>query len=384
MSFAIDIRQWKTVAEFKAHLAAHDPAICNWVQGLVVHHTWRPTQSQWRGRASVEGLKTFYENQNPPWDSGPHLFIATGSPNPADDGIWQMTPLNMQGTHARQCNPTTWGMEVVGDYMEQPWSTATRNLAVGAVSSLFQWRGLTVTEQSLKGHRDCNKTSCPGDAINLDDVRRWVSEAMGTPAPTPLMTPTSPILAPARVSQDKATRYILNRKPTPEYNAHDLSVWIIPAYFALGQQTGVDPCFALAQAIHETANFSSWWAQRPRRNPAGIGVTGEARNDQPVPEEVNAWAYSTADVRWLKGLSFPSWQVSALAHMGRLCAYATKPADRNAQQQAIIQQALMFRPLPAHLHGVAPTCEGLNGRWAYPGRTYAQQIVKIANAMIGG
>lgn len=381
-NFAIDIRQWKTIDAFRAHLAAHDPAICDWVQGVVVHHTWSPTQRQWRGKASVEGLKTFYENKNPPWDAGPHLFICVGAPNPEDDGIWQMTPLNMVGIHAGVCNPTTWGIEVVGDYDNQPWSDGTRQLVVGAIAALMEWRRLSVTPNSLKGHRDCNSPkSCPGKAINMAVVRQWVLDAMSQPPA--LVTTQSPIIAPARCSQAQAGKYIFGRQPTPAYTKGDVMLSILPAYWSIASECGVDPCIAVAQMIHETANVSSWWAQRPRRNPAGIGVTGEVRTETPPPEEIHQWAYNDTTKRWHKGLSFVSWSAeSVLAHVGRLAAYALKPTERTIEQQRIISQALAFRPLPINLQGCAPTLVGLNGTWAYPGISYANRLADIANAII--
>jgi hypothetical protein len=134
--------------------------------------------------------------------------------------------------------------------------------------------------------------------------------------------------------------------------------------------------------IHETGNMSSWWSDRPRRNPAGIGVTGQTDVNPPVPEDVNKWAYNSETQRWHKGVSFPNWVEGSLAHVGRLCAYATVPADRTMQQKNIVDKALKYRTLPPHLHGIAPTLEGLNGRWAYPGTTYADKISQIANAII--
>ena len=37
----------------------------------------------------------------------------------------------------------------------------------------------------------------------------------------------------------------------------------------------LDPLVAVAQMVLETGNLTSFWSQTPRRNPAGIGVTGE-------------------------------------------------------------------------------------------------------------
>lgn len=381
-NFAVDIRQWVSVEAFEAHLAAHSPTIAPWAKGVVMHHTYRPVQSQWNGRKTLEGIQQYYQSLG--WDAGPHLFVVTGSPNRENDGIWQLTPLNMVGIHAGVCNSSMWGIEVVGDYDKEPWSPDTKDMVVGATAALMRWRSLSVLPSTLKGHRDCNSPkTCPGKMVDMNQVRDWVSQALlPHPAPEPnQITAHSSLIAPPRITAGKAVEYILGRKPTPQYTRYDIETWIVPTYFKTGEFSGIDPCLAIAQMIHETGNLSSWWAERPRRNPAGIGVTGESRFDRPHPEEAKQWAYNPATNRWQKGLSFSSWQIGVLVHVGRLAAYATKPVERTEEQQEIISLALRYRPLPLHLQGSAPTLIGLNGTWAYPGRTYAQTIAAIANAM---
>lgn len=177
----------------------------------------------------------------------------------------------------------------------------------------------------------------------------------------------------------QCVRYMLAR-PHGEYNAHDLTNAIVPAYFSVGASVGLEPLMLLAQLIHETGGLTSWWSQRPRRNPAGIGVTGRKEAEQPA---TGAWAFR--DGAWIEGVSFASWADDAIpAHAGRLLAYALR--DDQATfflQRAMIKQALGYRPLPAGFRGVSPTWRGLNGRWAVPGPTYADTIAVIANAMLG-
>jgi hypothetical protein len=119
--------------------------------------------------------------------------------------------------------------------------------------------------------------------------------------------------------------------------------------------------------LHETGNLTSWWSQRPRRNPVGIGVTGAPG----------------------VGLSFPSWQNDAIpAHVGRLLAYALTDARATPQQAGLIATALHWRPLPARTRGSAPTLKPL-GRvhnpsgegWASPGDQYGAKIAEIARAV---
>lgn len=381
MSFACDIRQWKTIEEFSAHLKAHNPDIAPWATGIIVHHTYRPLQSQWRGRTTMDGLKNFYIGKG--WDAGPHIFVAANSPNPADDGIWQLTPLNMVGIHAGVCNSHNWGMEVVGDYDNESWSAETQKLAIGVIGELFKWRSLSVTNTNVKGHRDCNSPkTCPGNAINMDNVRQLANNYVANIPEQINVTPQSSLLEAPRCTIEQASKYILNRTPKPAYTTGDITLSILPGYWDICEKIGLDPCITVAQIIHETGNFSSWWCLRPRRNPAGIGVTGESRTDQPSPEDINKWAWNDQSKRWQKGVSFANWGESAIAHTGRLVAYATKPAERTEIQNKIVAQALSYRTLPMHLQGSAPTLSGLGGTWAYPGTQYAQKIANIANGII--
>jgi hypothetical protein len=151
---------------------------------------------------------------------------------------------------------------------------------------------------------------------------------------------SSRIIAPPRVTEGQVVRYLV-----PKYNGAytDADVrYIVDRYFDVAPTVGVDPLVAIAQMSHETANLSSYWSQRPRRNPAGIGVTGAPG----------------------AGVSFPRWSDSVNAHVGRLLAYALPKGSGTDRQKRLIAIALSWRPLPDSYRGSAPTIYGLQGRWA--------------------
>ena len=368
MPFAADIRHWPNAAALAAHLAQYDPAICAWVAGLTIHHTIIPTAAQWRGYSTMQGLKTFYSDKG--WDAGPHLFIAP-------DGIWQLTPLNLPGIHAGRCNADHWGIEVCGNYDAAPWPQSLAELAYGAGAALLRWRGLNVTESTVTGHREClNNKSCPGRAIQLPAVRAELARRL-TPSAESLSRDTALLSAP-RCTQAQALAY-LTRRATGEYTRADLALSILPAYWQACTATGLDPCVAIAQLVHETGALTSWWSQRPRRNPAGIGVTGDTKPARPIG---GAWAQHGAV--WEEGCSFASWADHAVpAHVGRLLAYATAPGNRTPRQATLIRAALNVRSLPASYQGAAPTLAGLEGRWAVPGKGYADKLAAIMTALRG-
>lgn len=388
--FDYDLRQWKTVEEFTAHLARHDPAIAPWAKGTTIHHTYVPRIDQWRGATSMEGTKNYYIGLG--WTAGPHLFIAHGSPDPAHDGIWQMTPLNLRGIHAGVCNSDYWGIEMVGDYDQAPWSAGLRALVVGATAALLQWRGLSVSAQTINGHRNCNSPkTCPGSKMDLNDIRTWISRAMSEPQTIPT-TEYSPLIAAPRATQAQATAWLLDQ-PHPNYTRPDIAIKIIPAYYDIAPRVGIDPAEFIAQIDVEGA-MASFWGARPQRNPAGIGVDGSYTTDEETGKKLG-YVYSDQRKRWEKGISFESWAdygtaVTAVeAHIGRMLAYALLPQECNAEQSRLIARALSVRPLPAHARGSARILRHLGvahnpanvGRpknervgWADPGTDYGAKI----------
>lgn len=178
MGFAYAIEHWRTTDELSKHLFTHSPQVASWAQGAVIHHTWKPEPTGWRGRSTLDGIRHYYEQKE--WDAGPHLFIVVGAPDRANDGIWQLTPLNLKGIHAGAWNSTHWGIEVVGNYDTLPWPDNLRTLIYGTVLTLFAWRGITANRKSVLGHRETgSKKSCPGRSIDMDRVRREIQQRQG-------------------------------------------------------------------------------------------------------------------------------------------------------------------------------------------------------------
>jgi N-acetylmuramoyl-L-alanine amidase len=188
---------------------------------------------------------------------------------------------------------------------------------------------------------------------------RGIARALGLRWRRTTVTPNARLLAKPRVTVSRVERYLLSR-PHGEYP--DRSVRRIASlYFDTAELVGVDPLVVISQMVLETANLSSHWSQRPRRNPAGIGVTGAPG----------------------VGISFPSWSKAVRAHVGRLLAYALPRDAEDGEQRALIEEALSWRPLPDDRRGVAPRLSGLAGTWALDPQ-YADKISRIANEIRNG
>jgi N-acetylmuramoyl-L-alanine amidase len=202
-----------------------------------------------------------------------------------------------------------------------------------------------------------------------------------SPAPSAPVTPERLLIAPARAPAAQARAYLATRPSV--YTPGDLDT-IVGHYWRIAPATGLDPLIALSQCIHETTRvedgwfLSSWWAQRPRRNPAGIGVTGaKPRITKPAG---SAWAFDERDQRWHTGHSFDSWADGIRAQVGRLLAFALPAGMADAGQRSAIAYALSVRALPTGLRGTAPTLRDLGTRWA-PSVEYGVQIALIARAI---
>jgi hypothetical protein len=189
---------------------------------------------------------------------------------------------------------------------------------------------------------------------------------------------TLAILAAPRATAEHCARFMLAR-PHGGYSDYDIAQVIIPAYFKVATSVGVDPVVLIAQLVHETGNLTSWWSQRPRRNPAGIGVTGANSPQLPLS---GRWKYNKEEHLWREGVAFASWADDAIpAHVGRLLAYARRNDELNDVQRALVAKALSYRPLPASYRGAARTLRGLTGRWAVPGTEYPGKIAALVKAL---
>jgi Mannosyl-glycoprotein endo-beta-N-acetylglucosaminidase len=168
------------------------------------------------------------------------------------------------------------------------------------------------------------------------------------------ITQKSELLAGPRVTREELEAFMLARDHGGYTDANVRG--IVRRYVTTATSVGLDPLLVVSQMVLETGNLTSFWSQVPRRNPAGIGVTGEEG----------------------KGNTFGSWDKACRAHVGRLLAYALPEGAETPAQKALIKEALKVRDLPADRRGRAPTLAGLAGSWAMDPK-YAGKLVRIAN-----
>jgi hypothetical protein len=164
--------------------------------------------------------------------------------------------------------------------------------------------------------------------------------------------------------------------------------------------------------VHETSGqqpsgawwpLSSWWAQRPRRNPAGIGVTGATKPRRPTSltrqvdgDTITTWA-ELPNGTWAEGISFPTWEHGIRAQVGRLVLYTLGAGDTKARQR-LAAYANRVRPLDQEAWGSVATLKALGAvhnpanigkprkrwkaGWAWDGAEYGARIAAKANEML--
>jgi hypothetical protein len=171
------------------------------------------------------------------------------------------------------------------------------------------------------------------------------------------------------VSSDAIKLLLTKRHPNPPLEVVDI-------YFSLEAQWGIRADLLICQNFLETEYLKSWWSQPPRRNPAGIGVTGETSRDSKQGDP--AWALRE-DGLWIKGYSFPDWTASAQAHFAHISGYCYPDVRNNADKLSprfFVFKQRWGRPT----YGKAVYITDLNGIWAVPGTEYGQSIERILSA----
>jgi N-acetylmuramoyl-L-alanine amidase len=184
------------------------------------------------------------------------------------------------------------------------------------------------------------------------------AQGAATAASIETLTPRSTILAAPRATQAQLRRHLISRhrahRNPGRYKDSTLAN-IVQLYVTTCKSIGLDPLVAVSQMELETAHLTSKASQPPRRNPAGIGITGPG----------------------VAGVSFPNWSKAVRAHVGRLAAYALPKGKGTPAQKALIAEALAVRGLPDSKRGVAVRVAGLSRHWAAD-PDYAKKIRRLA------
>ncbi len=136
---------------------------------IVLHNTAKPSLADRPHGLSQEHIRNLeaYYRDTQHWSAGPHLFID-------DHQIWAFTPLTSKGVHSPSWNSISWGVEMLGDYATESFSSergqAVHQNAVKALATLHSLLGLAPS--TLRLHKEDPKTThdCPGKNVQKNPL----------------------------------------------------------------------------------------------------------------------------------------------------------------------------------------------------------------------
>ncbi len=139
------------------------------IDSVHLHHTWRPRQSGFRGRPTVEAMRRYHTETNGWSDIAQHLTI-----DPAG-GLWtgrnwNAPPASSSGKNGnRQKGPFM--IEMIGDFDlgQDLFMDPQRTVTLSVVAALLDKYGLT--EDQVQFHRQLGSPkTCPGSGIDHGDI----------------------------------------------------------------------------------------------------------------------------------------------------------------------------------------------------------------------
>lgn len=370
---------------------------------LVVHHAAALYRTA-TGDEDVASIARYHLSKG--WSGiGYHEVLAEVT-NGGPIAAYVVSNPDLQRAHVALRNDECWGICCATNFGAQ----LPEGKWIDALAERLATAKRRYPNAQIVGHQEIARpgytTSCPGTRWKEWKPRllRQVEALLAAPTPTPTLptpgtyTEVSGLAGRAPITDAQAAAVVIRRgSPYSAYSVQEIAahVW---HYAELAE---LNALLVWAQILHETDYLRSWWAQRPRRNSAGIGVTGRYVTTRPPTiarvvdgDLIGVWARQGSE--WVEGVSFPTWEHSIRAQIGRLLLYTIGGGMTKAQQN-LAAYANAVRRLPPHGWSSVATLKALGrvhnpaniGRpdndhvgWAWPGTEYGMRIAEKANAIL--
>ncbi len=162
-----------TLDELQEHLA--ELQVNRPIEEVIIHHTWRPRASDYRGIPTVAGVRRYHTKVRGWSDNGYHVMIG---PN---GDIFLCRPLRRPGAHTFGRNAHSIGVAYIGNFDEE--DPRRNGLSTGVeVVAVLLWR-FGLDEKAVNFHRDYAQKSCPGRLLRKQLYRGLVRAALlGAPS----------------------------------------------------------------------------------------------------------------------------------------------------------------------------------------------------------
>jgi hypothetical protein len=155
---------------------------------ISVHHT-EGFQAFSKDDAAQEmrSIQSFHQKGRG-WIDIAYHFLIDGSGR-----IWQGRPLGVIGAHVKDKNDGNVGISLMGDF-HAPRNNHPSKAQIDSLVALMRWLTVQygIPVDRIKGHRDQEDTSCPGDILyaQLDSIRQRVAAAPSVALPSLPTLPT--------------------------------------------------------------------------------------------------------------------------------------------------------------------------------------------------
>lgn len=159
---------------------------------VTMHHTGGPSLKTWEGYSRrlkpitdeqwMVNLASYYGNELK-WSAGPHFFLT-----PKNFCVLSLP--TKRGVHAVSFNALSWGVECVGDFDSEPFTSELADRYAEGLACLHIAAGLEPSDykfnvRGLHFHRDDPRTTktCPGKKVSKELMVRLISQKMAALSP---------------------------------------------------------------------------------------------------------------------------------------------------------------------------------------------------------
>jgi hypothetical protein len=165
-----------TVSQFVSLLASSASELTRKIDAVHLHHTWRPTRSQFKGLATIEAMRNYHVNTKGWRDIAQHLtidphgFLWTGR-------NWNLPPASQAGRNGTsKIGPFM--IEIVGDFDlgRDVLDGEQRSAVVSVTAALLSTFGLDTA--AVLFHRELGSPkSCPGTGVDKAKLLKEIEES---------------------------------------------------------------------------------------------------------------------------------------------------------------------------------------------------------------
>lgn len=192
-----------TTSQFVALLQSAQPTLTRRIAAVHLHHTWRPTQSQFKGLATIEAMHHFHVRANGWNDIAQHLTIDPQGLSWTGRN-WNRPPASQAGKNGTSA-AGPFMIEIVGDFDigRDVLGGDQRTAVVGVVAAILSTCGLTAADVLFHNELGSPKT-CPGTSVVKGELRDQIQGALAALPATPSATPRTPARKPAAARPGRA------------------------------------------------------------------------------------------------------------------------------------------------------------------------------------